>query len=55
MLLCLVATIHCALGAALGIAHLILVVTFRCYVMVFGSFLMIARSLFMETATFFVI
>jgi hypothetical protein len=52
MLLCLIAAIHRALGTALGITQLVLIVTFRCFEVVFGRFFMIACSLFMETAGF---
>src|ERR1035437_10118810 len=51
MLLCLIATIHCALGAGLSITQLVLVVTFRCFAMVFGCCFMFACSQFMETAS----
>jgi hypothetical protein len=52
MLLRRIAAIHGALGAALGITVLVLIVTFRCVTMVFGCRFMIARSLFMETTGF---
>jgi hypothetical protein len=52
MLLRLVAAIHCALGTALGIAQLILIVTFRSFEMVLCCSLMVGCCLFMEAAGF---
>jgi len=52
MLLCRIAAFHGALRTALGITQLVLIVTVRCFAMVFGGFFMIGRSLFMETTRF---
>lgn len=52
MLLCRIATIHGTCRTALGITVLVLIVTFRCFAMVFGRFFMIGGSLFMEAAGF---
>lgn len=45
-----IATTHCALGTGLGITNLILVVTLRRFVMVFGGCFVIVCSLCMKTA-----
>jgi hypothetical protein len=52
MLLCLIATIHCAPGAGLSITLFVMIVTFRCFAMLFGCCFMIDCSLFMEAAGF---
>jgi hypothetical protein len=52
MLLRRVAAVHSALGAALGVTHLVLIVAFGSFVMMFCAGLMIAGSFFVENAGF---
>lgn len=50
MLLRRVAAVHGALGTALGITHFVLIVTFRCLMVLPGCCFMLGGSLFVQDA-----